>query len=86
MYEFQLVCQQQMEPNRYAKLLSQWARAELLKEKVKQRMEIKYGKQLDSLADLIVEVAEEQARNHEKIQDKGEELENAFEELDSWEA
>ena len=86
MYEFQLVCQQQMEPNHYAKLLSRWARAELLKEKVKQRMEMKYGKQLDNLADLIVEVAEEQARNHEKMENKEEELENAFDELDSWEA
>ena len=80
MYEFQLICQEQTKQSQYAAMLSQWAKTELLKEKVKQKMNAKYGRQLDSLADLIVEIAEEQ----NKIQTKKEEIENAFDDSSSW--
>ena len=84
MYEFQIACQQEIQPNKYAKMLSNWAKAELLKEKVKQRMEAKYGKQLDSLADLIVEVMEDQGRSNARSEQQEEDLENAFDDLDAW--
>lgn len=67
----------------YARALAHWAKIELLKEKVKQRMEASYGKQLDKTADLIVEVLSERMKNAEELEKKEGELEQAFENFES---
>ncbi len=83
MYEFQIICQQENKPRQHAKMLSNWAKAELLKEKVKQKMEAKYGKRLDSLADFTVEVME--GENSSEITGQGgDDFVNQFNGLDSW--
>ncbi len=66
----------------YARMLAHWAKMELLKEKVKARMDQKYGKQLDAMADLIAEVVVEESRTAEEAERREEKLETAFEELD----
>jgi hypothetical protein len=66
----------------YAHALARWARAELLKEKVKQRMEAKHGKDLDRLADLVVEMVEEQAREDKELEQKREKLRESFESME----
>ena len=66
----------------YAERIAHWARMELLKEKVKQRLEAKYGKQLDKIADLIVDVVSERSRSDEELANKEEALENAFDAMD----
>ena len=62
----------------YARMLAHWAKVELLKEKIKERMEAKYGKQIEKMADLVVEVIAERARNSEQIEHKEDELEDLF--------
>lgn len=62
----------------YAKMIAHWAKMELLKEKVKLRMEKKHGKELDKLADLIIEVVEERAKSVDELEKKEEELDEAF--------
>lgn len=65
----------------YAGMIAGWAKAELLREKVKQRMEKEYGKQLDRAADLIVEVVTARAERGRGLQEKEEELSVAFGQL-----
>ena len=64
----------------YAHRLAQWAKVELLKEKVKHRLEAQYGKQLDKMADLIVEVVAEKAKNAADLEEKEAKLADAWEE------
>lgn len=58
----------------YAFLLNHWAKKELLKEKVKKRMEAAYGKQLDAVADLIVEFVKDSNETEEELGKKEEAL------------
>ena len=62
----------------YSKRLAFWAKMELLKEKVKQKMDAKHGQKLDKLADLIVEVVEDEAKGFGELEKKEEELDDAF--------
>lgn len=66
----------------YAFALARWAKAELLREKVKQRFNGRYGEKLDRLADLIVEVVAERAKNSERYGEREEALEGAFDEVE----
>ncbi|MBI5226260.1 hypothetical protein HY994_03400 [Candidatus Micrarchaeota archaeon] len=66
----------------YARMLAHWAKMELLKEKVKARMDEKYGKQLDALADLIAEVVMDDAKTQDEAESRDEKLETAFDQLD----
>ena len=66
----------------YARTLAFWVKKEILKDKVKQRMETKYGKKLDKIADLIVEIVTEKAKNAKELGNKGEELKAAFGDLE----
>lgn len=70
----------------YAIMLSHWAKAELLKEKIKQRMDSHYGKNLDKIADLIVEVIADKTKTRTSIQKKRQEIQEAFTELQSGES
>lgn len=63
-------CQSECGEADYARALAHWAKVELLKEKVKQRIEAKHGKQLDKMADLIVEILEEKARGYAEMEEK----------------
>lgn len=65
----------------YALALADWARVELLKEKVKRRMDEKYGKRLDRLADLIAEVVSERMKGAREMEGREEELRKAIEEF-----
>ena len=65
----------------YARMIARWAKVELLREKVKQRIDAKYGKKLDKIADLIVEVVVEEAKNATEAERKEAELEDSFENL-----
>ncbi|GEM_PF-1929053 len=67
----------------YARALSKWAKVELLKEKVKQKLDAKYGKQLDKVADLIVEIMTERAKSQVDFAQKQQELETALGEMAS---
>lgn len=69
-------------PADYAHALAQWAKVELLKEKVKARINEKYGAQLDSLADLIVEVVTERSQTAEAQERQDEKLADAWDKLD----
>ena len=77
----QKVCVASCGNESYARAITSWAKMELLKEKVKQRMDQRYGKQLDKVADLLVEVVSERAKGVKEIEAREEELQNAFEEL-----
>ena len=66
----------------YAKALSQWARIELLKEKVKARIAKEYGTKLDKIADLIADVVAEKVKTQKELEKTHTELKNAFNELD----
>ena len=65
----------------YAYALAKWAKVELLKEKVKQKLDAKYGPQLEKVADLIVEIMTERAKNERDFGQKQEELEEALGEI-----
>lgn len=62
----------------YAQSLANWAKSELLKEKVKKRIDAKYGAGLEKTADLIVEVIETRAKTAEAWDDVEERLSDAF--------
>lgn len=68
-------------PADYAHALAQWAKVELLKEKVKARINEKHGAQLDSLADLIVEVVTERSQSSDAQARQDEKLAEAWDEL-----
>jgi hypothetical protein len=57
----------------YRKLLLNWAKTELLKEKVKAKLDKKYGKELEALADALVEVMSEEGAQKKEIGKKKEE-------------
>jgi hypothetical protein len=65
----------------YAGALTGWAKAEILREKVKQRLEKKYGKSLDEAADLIVEVATTRVKGMEELEEREEKLQESMDEL-----
>ena len=65
----------------YAEQVARWAKMELLKEKVKQRMDAKYGKQLDAVADLVVEMLEERAKSVDALEEQEHKLADAFDAL-----
>lgn len=65
----------------YGKAIVYWAKAELLKEKVKQKIDEKYGKKLDEVAELLVEVISEKEKSLKGAEDKQEELRIAFAQL-----
>ena len=65
----------------YAKALSEWARVELLKEKVKARIAKEYGAKLDKIADLIAEVVAERTKTQKELEKTHGELKSAFEEF-----
>jgi len=46
----------QIETADYRRMLLGWAKAELLKEKVKAKLDKKYGKEIDGIAETLVEV------------------------------
>ncbi|MBI2445346.1 hypothetical protein HYV43_03090 [Candidatus Micrarchaeota archaeon] len=73
-------------PSEYAHALAQWAKVELLKEKVKARIDQKHGAQLDALADLIVEVVTERAQGAESLERQEEKLAEAWDRIDGCEA
>jgi hypothetical protein len=58
------------ESENYAIKLSNWAKKELLREKVKKRMEQKYGKELNRMADLIVEMIEDEGKTTDSFGDQ----------------
>ncbi len=66
----------------YARALANWAQVELLKEKVKARMEKHYGEKLEKVADLIVDIVAEKAKNEKEWQKSREELHEAMEKLE----
>ena len=76
-------CASECDQADYARSLAHWAKVELLKEKVKQRMDDKYGPQLDKIADLVTEVVVESAKNVGQLERKEEELEDAWDEFGS---
>ncbi len=63
----------------YAFLLGHWAKKEILKEKVKKRMEAEYGKQLDAIADMIVEFVKDRNATQVELDKKAEALEEKME-------
>ena len=65
----------------YARALAHWAKMELLKEKVKQRIDARHGAKLDKMADLIVELVESERKSQEEMYAKEEELASQFESL-----
>jgi hypothetical protein len=65
----------------YATGIARWAKVELLKEKVRQKLDAKYGSQIDKLADLIVEVVQEKTKSEDEFLEKQEKLDDAFEEF-----
>ena len=65
----------------YARALAQWAKMELLKEKVKQRIDAKHGAKLEKVADLIVELVEAEQNSEEQMWKKEEELREQFESI-----
>lgn len=65
----------------YAAMLADWARIELLKEKVKERMNAKYGEKLDKMADLIVDIISQEHESSEKFEDSREELYEEYESM-----
>ncbi len=65
----------------YAELLGRSAKFELLREKVKQRIDKQQGKKLDKIADLVVDAISQKAKTSEELEKKREQLRNAFEEL-----
>ncbi len=56
----------------YREMLLNWAKAELLKEKVKAKLDKKYGKELEALADALVEVMGEEGAQKKEIAQKKE--------------
>lgn len=66
----------------YTRAIVAWAKIELLKEKVKARLNEKYGKQLDALADLVVEVVAERSQSEEGLEVREEKLAQAWDEID----
>ncbi len=60
----------------YAYILGYWAKKELLKEKVKKRLEGKYGKKLDDLADAIVDLMKEKSKGEDEEAKRMEELDD----------
>ena len=58
----------------YRKLLLKWAQAELLKEKVKAKLDKKYGKQLDEIAGTLVEVMVEEKQGIQQLAEKKEDV------------
>jgi hypothetical protein len=65
-------------PADYASALTNWAKVEILREKVKERMEKKYGEQLDKAADLIVEVATRSVKETEALEQSQEDLQEVM--------
>lgn len=65
----------------YAKAVTHWALAELLKEKIKQRMDKLYGAKLDKIADLVAEVVTEQNKSDKSVEEKADRLEKLLEEI-----
>ncbi len=63
----------------YARALAHWAKVELLKEKVKSRIDARHGPKLDKMADLIVEMVESESKTQEELYAKEEELARQFE-------
>ena len=80
-YENRMYCGSISGEADYSYALAQWAKVELLKEKVKQRMASHYGKKLDKVADLIAEVVLERAKNSGQVAEKQSELETAIQNL-----
>ena len=66
----------------YADRIAHWARMELLKEKVKMRLDAKYGKQLDKVADLIVDLVSERTKSDEELTQKETDLREALDAMD----
>ena len=56
----------------YKKMLLRWAKVELLKEKVKARLDQKYGKELDEIAGMLVDVMVEEGEHREELAKKKE--------------
>ncbi|MBI2079676.1 hypothetical protein HYT84_02845 [Candidatus Micrarchaeota archaeon] len=65
----------------YVNALAHWAKVELLKEKVKERVNAQHGAKLDKVADLISEIIAEKSKNVKDLNKKDQELKTAFEEL-----
>ncbi len=81
MYASMQCCQGMDCQTDYALAFAQWAKIELLKEKVKERMEKKYGKQLDTVADLLVDVASAREERRADVEKKEEAFEHSLREL-----
>ncbi len=79
----QVMCEGACGPSDYAQALATWAKVELLKEKVKARMDARHGKQLDALADLIVEVVAERSQSDENRDAQEEKLAQAWDQIES---
>jgi hypothetical protein len=65
----------------YIYMKMQMAKAELLHEKIKARLEAKYGKKFDRIADLIVEIEAKRMKANAESSKLEEELDEAFESL-----
>lgn len=79
------VCEVRVEKADYAEALMNWAKAEIVKEKVKAKLEAKYGKELDKLASTIVEVMTERNESNKKAKSREEQLEDAWDSFDDME-
>lgn len=65
----------------YAAMIAGWAKTEILREKVKARLEKKYSAQLDKVADLVVEVITQRAASEDAVESSESELQEAVEGL-----
>jgi len=82
MFEYQMACGASCASLDYAEALSRWAKVELLKEKVKAKMDKKYGEKLDRIADIVVEMAEKRSKGAEELSAGEQSLGQAFDSLD----
>ena len=79
-------CHVQIEAVDYRRMLLNWAKTELLKEKMKAKLDQKYGKELDRIADMLVEVVSEEEKSKRELGRKKEDvrtkLQSFFEDLE----
>ncbi len=83
MYGYRVLCSTQGDcaPSSvdHASRLAEWAKAELLKEKVKAKLDKRYGVKLDALADTIVDVLVAQLEDEDAESERSAKLASEWE-------